>query len=440
MRAKKLSLAVASTLLGSLLLLAAVVAARSDTAAPVSAAGMSIGRSHDPVVVPGSELPEFDGVPLDELVLLARDSDGWGPIPFQIDEVTASGEYTTTEDGLLDANDELVFMGYDAGQAVPSGDWVVDDEARLHPRYAVTVTDPLAPGDIAHAYLYRSSTLGRSPTHYLTFDEPAQTVTALSYTVVFSPNTFIGMSDLYINGHGTDVLDRQKLRVTTSGLLNLTLDEEELIDQVGVQTLTLPVSGPVRAVSPGGTTWFAFYAARIDADLNVPFTEVEIPGSTIDQARLSYDWNDPATTGMAPATHYDSNTPGGVAVDGVAEILSTTPPVSWDEIDGSLGAVVFVSYVDHGEDLLSNYYKDDSTVDGDDTGDQRSFGDSGLVVDKSGDTLGDAYIAQTAYILPPQSGNVGDLAEQWLHNPLLATTAVEHYLSIAVFLPLTVRG
>ena len=79
MRAKKLSLAVASTLLGSLLLLAAVVAARSDTAAPVSAAGMSIGRSHDPVVVPGSELPEFDGVPLDELVLLARDSGGTMP-------------------------------------------------------------------------------------------------------------------------------------------------------------------------------------------------------------------------------------------------------------------------------------------------------------------------------------------------------------------------
>lgn len=109
------------------------------------AAGLSVARSHDPVIVPGAELVEFAGVPLDELALLSYQGGTWEPVPFQVDEVTASGNYTSTEDGLLDANDELVFMGCDGGDQAPPDDWVADEEARLHPRYAIAISRVGAP-------------------------------------------------------------------------------------------------------------------------------------------------------------------------------------------------------------------------------------------------------------------------------------------------------
>ena len=70
-----------------------------------------------PAIVSGSQLPAFAGVVLDELFVYAYDGTTWSEVPFQIDEVDASGEFTTTEDALLDGNDELVFMVADAGPA-----------------------------------------------------------------------------------------------------------------------------------------------------------------------------------------------------------------------------------------------------------------------------------------------------------------------------------
>jgi hypothetical protein len=68
------------------------------------------------------------------------------PIPFQIDEVNISGTYVISDDGLLGNRDELVFMARsDAGDSASAADWPVDAAARLNPRYAITVTDPLVP-------------------------------------------------------------------------------------------------------------------------------------------------------------------------------------------------------------------------------------------------------------------------------------------------------
>jgi hypothetical protein len=423
-----------------LLCVAALVATGLAGPGRASAAPTAVGRPHDPVVVPGSELAEFSGVPLAELVLLVRDSGGWMAIPFQLDEVTASGDYTTTEDGLLDANDELVFMGRDAGGAAASDDWVGDAEARLHLRYTISITDPLALGDVAYAYLHRSSTLSRSPVSYVAFDEPTQLVTAVSYTMAFSPHAFIGISDLTIHGHSADILDRQKLRVTASGLLSATLNEEELLDEIGVQTVTLPIVGPVRAVSSGGMLRFAFYRSRIDMLMDIPLSEQAPPLSSLDRARLSYDWVEPAAVGMDPAVYYDSNTPTGVDADGAPDTVSLTPMIEWLQYEGSLGGAVFVLQADAGGDYLSNYYKDDGSVDVDDTGDQRSFADAGIVVDKAGDTLEDIVLTQTTYVLPPGTGNVGDQAAQWRGTPLVAAVVAESYLSNAVYVPVVLRG
>ena len=103
--------------------------------AATAVAPTAIGRSHDPVIVPGADLPGFDQVPIDELRLYVFDGAAWQPIPMQIDErvvVSNTAVYTTFEDGLLDANDELVFMGHDAGAAVSIVNWVNNAEAQSH--------------------------------------------------------------------------------------------------------------------------------------------------------------------------------------------------------------------------------------------------------------------------------------------------------------------
>ena len=58
---------------------------------------------------------------LEELFAYAYGSGTWHQIPFQFDEVEPIGNtYVVTEDGYLDANDELAFMALDAGEQAPA--------------------------------------------------------------------------------------------------------------------------------------------------------------------------------------------------------------------------------------------------------------------------------------------------------------------------------
>ncbi|NIS10616.1 MAG: hypothetical protein GWN18_01200, partial [Thermoplasmata archaeon] len=54
----------------------------------------------------------------------------------------------------------------------------------------------------------------------------------------------------------------------------------------------------------------------------------------------------------------------------------------WNQVSGLTGTIVTVSRFPPGiGDAASTYYKDDSAIDGTDTGDQRSYGDAGFQVD-----------------------------------------------------------
>jgi hypothetical protein len=88
-----------------------------------STTSSTISRPQDPVVLTGVQLPEIIlGEPISDLRLFVFDGSNWTPIPFQVDELDSNGEYVRPgyddQDGgleLLDANDELVFMGADSG-------------------------------------------------------------------------------------------------------------------------------------------------------------------------------------------------------------------------------------------------------------------------------------------------------------------------------------
>ena len=54
--------------------------------------------------------------------------------------------------------------------------------------------------------------------------------------------------------------------------------------------------------------------------------------------------------------------------------------------------------------MIENYYKDDSTIDENDTGDQRSFADAGIKIDNP---TGTASIRFLEFILDPDQPRVG---------------------------------
>ena len=412
-----------------------MVFALADVGVATAVSPLSINRTHDPVIVSGADLPAFDQAPISELRLYTYDGVDWQPIPMQIDErvmVSGTAVYTTFEDGLLDANDELVFMGHDAGEMASIIEWVDNVEAQSNSRYAIAVTDPLPPGDMGYAYLYRAGSLAGSITSYVAWGQNAQILSALSYTLAFDPNNFVGVASLRINGNSEDILDRQKIRVDVNNpfpIPDVTLNEEDIVSLLGITaTVTLPVVGQVRAVGGGETNSFAFYGRRSDINVGVDLDSLPnpIPGSTIVGLRTSLDLNDPATTNMSPATYYDSNTPAGVSVDGMPDAVPATPVVDWSEVSGAAGGVVTILGVDVDMGTVSNYYLDEMTPPAGDTGDGMAFADSGVAVANPGGVI---TVAQAVYILPPGSGSQGAVVKEWYDNPLQTAVTEQSYPS-----------
>lgn len=428
----QLVLALAGSIVGIWLLVMVLGVARAQQ---VEISPAAIGRN-DPVVVAGASLNGHLGVTLTELVLYAYEGGVWQPVPFQVDEVVVTASaYVSFEDGLLDANDQVVFMGGDAAESVAADNWPEDAEARLHPRYAITVTDGLDGDNQGWVYLYRSTTLTRTAESYMAWSEVEQTITAVSYTASFSPSEHLGFSNFYVNGEPADILDRQKLRVEVTLYLgpfpfsNTVYTEEDVADLLDIPlTVTLPVVGPVRAVGGGDFQNFAFYGSRFDLAVSVPVTDF-MQGPVLvhfDSVRVSLDLNDPAATGMAPATYYSNLVAGGVAINGSADSVPATAP-DWYETAGAIGGVVTVLEVDPGNGDLSNYYKDNSAVDPNDTGDGRSYGDTGLQIEAPSalGSIGLVQVAQTTYVLPGGSGNVGESYGERVNTPLEVGTAEE---------------
>ena len=409
----------------------------------VPRAALTRDRVEDPVVITGSRFSALSGVPVNELVLYAYRGGDWLAVPFQIDEVNISGTYVISDGGLLDANDELVLMAGDAGDSVNTAVWPADPQSRLYSRYAITVSDPLSASQQAWVYLYRSATLTRSQVSYVTWTQGLQTASALSYTAAFSPTSFLGLADLRTNGSIVDMLDRQKVRVEfLGGLIKV---NEEGLASLGPATLTLPITGPIRAATSEGALRAAFYRSRIDFEVQFDLTGLGVIQP--DFIRTSFDWVSPTISGIN--TYYDSNTPAGVAIDGVPDPISSTPRLNWFQVNGGAagpgGLVMTVPRVDPRGGTVTNYYKDDNAVDVNDTGDQRSYGDSGLKIDGSFVSPAIISFTLTAYILPPGSStNVGTVYFARATQPLQTEVASQCYAPagncLRVYLPLVIRS
>lgn len=410
---------------------AMAVAAPSTPAAPRGPVtdSVPISRTLEPAILTGALLPEFAGVPLATLFAYAYDGTQWIPIPFQVDEANANGDYGV-EDGLLDANDELVFMAMDLGVQVATNDWLADAGSQLYPRYELAVTNPLASEELGWVYLYRSLTLSPPATaDYVSWDGVTQRLVAGVYVTGYD-DSHAGSEVLELNGSGVDVLDRDKLRVEATcyvyGIpIPVTLTEIDLAGQV---VMTPTIDGPVRAGrgSTSGSTWAYYAHSRIHLEFNVGDLEPPDPCTsvTVNAIRVSSDWRDPAASGMAPATYYDANVPAGVPLDGVPDSVPTTPVTAWRQVSGARGSSVSLSEVSLQGGTLTNYYKDDQTQDNGDTGDLRSYGDAGLRV---ANPAGLVSVDLLSYILDAGQPPLGEQFLDYYAQPLQVAATAQTY-------------
>jgi hypothetical protein len=286
---------------------------------PLSVGAQSIEQRVEPVIVLGGDILNFTDVAIDEIWVYAYVGGEWKQIPFQIDERNdINGSYFFDAiDGILDINDEIVFMPFDAGEAAPSTSWVPSTGAQ---RYEVRVTDTID-FSMKYVYIYTSSSLVKSFTEdYVDYNPVDHVIFATDYTIGFD-NTNLGiMDEMRVTSSGggdnTDILDRTKYRFQRPTIpFPSQYHENDLASNlVGYK------DGPVRVIrsitqQKGDDDFFL----RINSTLYAykSFSHIEKAMSTntsVDWMRISLDFLNRST----PMTYYDSNS-NELTIDGDPE-------------------------------------------------------------------------------------------------------------------------
>ena len=109
-------------------------------------------------------------------------------------------------------------------------------------------------------------------------------------------------------------------------------------------------------------------------------------------------------------------------VDGITDTVPITPTSSWWQLSTDSGTLVQVTDTSLMGGEQTNYYLDDSVWDPEDTGDQRSYGDTGVYIATPQDPLTYTF---SIYFLPGTEPNVGATYEDFFTHPLSATTLLQ---------------
>jgi len=347
----------------------------------------SLDREPDPVVLIGKQLRPLIKTPIDKLALYRYRKGNFEPIPFQVDERNLWGKFvinvgekigTDWDKGLLDKNDELVFMARDLGDRAGENDWFHQYSACIE----IEVTDPLTEGK-GWAYLVAaSSEAERSPFDYINFEfENDQSRIIMQFGSIgtdYSLNcTNHGSHRLGDEEFGPNFLDRIKFRTDCQLQEYLTgrsfsFNEEEFdIDFVGYR------DGPVRVihrikhiiqilgfkvrVRQADTISYPYYIFNPNA-LSIPVTLNKIVSKFVQKAYID-------TNRLAEGMRFFSDrNPRPVKVDGVMspaeEQLDRSAP-RWMGLSGPNGVYLLVAKFDPSyleQVQASLYYMDDREV------------------------------------------------------------------------------
>jgi hypothetical protein len=315
----------------------------------------TLKRTVDAIVFAGNKIPALKGGALVSQTLYARSDGSWKPIPFQVDEKTPDGKYAFAtwlngkplkDDGLWDANDELVFMAADMGDRAGEVQW--PDKATRG--FEITATDP-DDGGKAYAYLFEfSGNAPVCPTDYIRYDVKGMAIDSVDYYVGDDPKAPISIGKFQIKpafgGSGVDVADRLKIRVKAKVVGGFELDRTEEDFNVRIMGYT---DGPVRVIrhtrtwqdlfwnipSPSSYQTTVYYRNQMifPITIEVPF-DMSLFFRDL-QLRVSVDT--PCTV-PGPRKYYNNHNTAGVDVDGVmsdAERNLNKGQVKWQVIAGT---------------------------------------------------------------------------------------------------------
>jgi hypothetical protein len=430
--------------------------------------GCAIQRPADPVVLTGADTPRLAGVALAKLLAFHYLNDKWEQIPVQVDEravidlakpknAAATGKtflaYTDPNtftgpdpDANLDANDEIAFMGQDAGFQAPAGSSPANVVAGTGSE--IKIVDPVGDPTPAYVYLFRqtgslSPGAGRDYVDYqfnlLSGDYKStykiasgpnpenSTVTTPFYAQHFSDRWVDDQLKITAkNASGVDILDRHKDQFAPGSCVRT-----EDTFSAGAGAMIANKNGPVRAIrsylgANSGTYTqrdHIFYQRR--QDLTTYLRVHAIPGVI--------DWFDytPAASGMI---YRNNNAAGGVRIDGTRD--SVPPgPLTWESVDGTQGSltIVHTSSTDIPNFSSSSYYLDTTSPTGSAevqcTGDGVVFGGSGpwvnVGIPNTDPTLGAANkltVTRTLFYDSPGRAN-GAQAADGMARPMQTTVA-----------------
>ncbi|HOT97564.1 MAG TPA: FlgD immunoglobulin-like domain containing protein [bacterium] len=433
-----------------------------------------VERPFEPVVLRGSILSSAYSYPVNELYLYAWDNATWSwrMMPFQIDERILAPDpnnpevnrhsYFIPDDGLLDEDDELVFMVRDLGVRAPARAWIDNPESRNFNRIELEVYDPDNGENNAYAYLFRSPTITEAvPSPYaFAYDSTADRVDSRYYAVAMDAK--IGLvKDIAIKppfGSGQDLFDRQKIRATAvlggGPFSDMRFDKvtESLIKVVpGYRKITpKPVVRLVREVRQTFNLGIADLEEGMTFYVTTrfyPFNGRVAGGSALDEASLKQampKWDDPFIlfeylrqswdlSSNAKGMRYFNKHNSGILVDGTPDIVNLAidrPIRDWNLVAGSQGALFSLTTLpDTVAESISLYYYDNSTGGtGDpanlryfDTGEEKgSYGDFGfsMVNAKSLELSFEMYFLPDTINSAAQAQNLADAVERsvWVYS------------------------
>jgi hypothetical protein len=430
-----------------LFLIVVGVGLTGQVVASMAANAKTLDRNLEPVSICGADVGSLVGTSIEHLFVYTYTGADWGgQIPIQVDEVTATDSYTTTEDGLLDANDEIVFMAMDLGDQAPDMASLSTTLPISATWFEIEVTDPTDPAKKGWAYLVRSSVLTSSmSTDYVDYMTATQRITTSHYELGLA-TTHSGLDYLALSGSSVDVLDRTKLRVALDTPLGpVTLTED---DPTEVPPVVLVKDGPVRLILERGvsissvvgqaslSTTYLAYASLLQATASLSYTPISLV--TLSSVRTSVDLDSAAV--VSPTTFYNANTSGGVTIDGSPDAVAETPLSYWGQVSHTSGRLIQVADPTPAGGTQKNFYRDDSSPETPDTGQPGSYGDSGILIEGS---LNQMFTTESSLFVlpPPDSGpdNVGTTYEEYFFNPLTVVASLKQD-RLKVFLPIILKN
>lgn len=424
-------------------------------------------RDYETIIITGQTIPGFLTVSVDQIFIYSYNltENEWQQITHQIDEKDDGSDYFITPNQVIDSNDEILVMAKDAGDKSPNKKWIEDEDSRQFTRYEIEVSDPNDPGNKKYIYIYRSGTLitdAELPV-YMTYVPDnsgySDTVKTAGYVLGHNsrgiPNTW--KVPVSAGGSGIDFLDRQKARIKgTYKYSFLTIDYDENENSMeGVGNIKYK-TGAIRTIRDikyemnfmglmnvtVGTFKYQYFPYHM-----VAYGTNKSLGSDygIKLIRQSFDLN-----ANAIGMKFNDPTNININIDGVKENIGKPvyplPDLNWYMISGSPGTIVMINEFETLTNSTASFYYWDKSGGGTfddtgDTGDGKSYGDTGILF-KGSKIQGKFSIPYVTYFLPADlSREVGPIVVDLYQNPLTHSSTSQDYtppVEIVVSIPDTI--